>query len=289
MKKIFLDGEKLTISDVVEIAKGNAVVEVEGSTRAKMAKCRQFVDSILDDDKPVYGINTGFGILSDVKIAHENLEELQINLIRSHAIAVGTPYDKETVRAIMVLRANVLAKGYSGITLETFDKLLEIINKNIVPFIPCQGSVGASGDLAPLAHLALVLVGEGFVVDDSGQKVETSRIFKEKGITPVVLKAKEGLALINGTQAMTAIGCLTVSRVRNLLKLADIAVTSTLEGIMGTDRAFDRKVNVVRAHRGQMEVSENVLRIIKDSEIRDSHTCCSKVQDAYSLRCAPQV
>ncbi|HPY13603.1 MAG TPA: histidine ammonia-lyase [bacterium] len=289
MKKIFLDGEKLTISDVVEIAKGNAIVEVEGSTRAKMAKCRQFVDSILDDDKPVYGINTGFGILSDVKIAHENLEELQINLIRSHAIAVGTPYDKETVRAIMVLRANVLAKGYSGITLETFDKLLEIINKNIVPFIPCQGSVGASGDLAPLAHLALVLVGEGFVVDDSGQKVETSRIFKEKGITPVVLKAKEGLALINGTQAMTAIGCLTVSRVRNLLKLADIAVTSTLEGIMGTDRAFDRKVNVVRAHRGQMEVSENVLRIIKDSEIRDSHTCCSKVQDAYSLRCAPQV
>jgi histidine ammonia-lyase len=289
VKKIFLDGEKLTISDVVEIAKGNAIVEVEGSTRAKMAKCRQFVDSILDDDKPVYGINTGFGILSDVKIAHENLEELQINLIRSHAIAVGTPYDKETVRAIMVLRANVLAKGYSGITLETFDKLLEIINKNIVPFIPCQGSVGASGDLAPLAHLALVLVGEGFVVDDSGQKVETSRIFKEKGITPVVLKAKEGLALINGTQAMTAIGCLTVSRVRNLLKLADIAVTSTLEGIMGTDRAFDRKVNVVRAHRGQMEVSENVLRIIKDSEIRDSHTCCSKVQDAYSLRCAPQV
>ncbi|HQO93157.1 MAG TPA: histidine ammonia-lyase, partial [bacterium] len=210
-------------------------------------------------------------------------------LIRSHAIAVGTPYDKEAVRAIMVLRANVLAKGYSGITLETFDKLLEIINKNIVPFIPRQGSVGASGDLAPLAHLALVLVGEGFVVDDSGQKVETSRIFKEKGITPVVLKAKEGLALINGTQAMTAIGCLTVSRVRNLLKLADIAVTSTLEGIMGTDRAFDRKVNVVRAHRGQMEVSENVLRIIKDSEIRDSHTCCSKVQDAYSLRCAPQV
>ncbi|HPA56847.1 MAG TPA: histidine ammonia-lyase [bacterium] len=289
MKKIFLDGEKLTISDVVEIAKGNAIVEVEGSTRAKMAKCCQFVDSILDDDKPVYGINTGFGILSDVKIAHENLEELQINLIRSHAIAVGTPYDKETVRAIMVLRANVLAKGYSGITLETFDKLLEIINKNIVPFIPRQGSVGASGDLAPLAHLALVLVGEGFVVDDSGQKVETSRIFKEKGITPVVLKAKEGLALINGTQAMTAIGCLTVSRVRNLLKLADIAVTSTLEGIMGTDRAFDRKVNVVRAHRGQMEVSENVLRIIKDSEIRDSHTCCSKVQDAYSLRCAPQV
>jgi histidine ammonia-lyase len=136
MKKIFLDGEKLTISDVVEIAKGNAIVEVEGSTRAKMAKCRQFVDSILDDDKPDYGINTGFGILSDVKIAHENLEELQINLIRSHAIAVGTPYDKETVRAIMVLRANVLAKGYSGITLETFDKLLEIINKNVVPYIP---------------------------------------------------------------------------------------------------------------------------------------------------------
>jgi len=289
MKKVFLDGENLTIADVVEISKGKAIVEIEGHTRAKMAKCREFVESILDDDKPVYGINTGFGMLSDVQIAHENLEELQINLIRSHAIGVGTPFDKETVRAIMVLRANVLAKGFSGITLVTFDKLLELINKDIIPFIPSQGSVGASGDLAPLAHLALILVGEGFVVDEEGERRETSEIFKKKGITPVTLKAKEGLALINGTQVMTAVGALTIQRIKNLLKLSDIAATSTLEGIMGTDRAFDRKVSIVRAHQGQMETSENVLKIIKDSQIRDSHTCCSKVQDAYSLRCTPQV
>lgn len=289
MEKVFINGENLTIADVVEVAKGTMIVEIESATRAKMVKCREFVDSVLDDDKPVYGINTGFGMLSDVRIAHENLEELQINLIRSHAIGVGTPYDKETVRSIMLLRANVLAKGYSGITLETFDKLLEIINKDIVPFIPCQGSVGASGDLAPLAHLALVLVGEGFVIDENGKVVETEKVFNEKGIKPVTLKAKEGLALINGTQAMTAIGALTVHRVKNLLKLCDIALTSTLEGIMGTDRAFDKKVNIVRAHKGQMEVSENVLKIIKDSEIRNSHVSCSKVQDAYSIRCAPQV
>ncbi|HNW82962.1 MAG TPA: histidine ammonia-lyase [bacterium] len=289
MKKVFVNGENLSISDVVEVACGDAMVECNKATRAKMAKCRKFVDSILDDDKPVYGINTGFGILSDVKIAHENLEELQINLIRSHAIGIGEPYDKKTVRAIMVLRANVLAKGYSGITLETFDKLLEIINKDVVPYIPCQGSVGASGDLAPLAHLALVLCGEGYVIDESGKQVDTEKVLREKGIKPVVLKAKEGLALINGTQAMTAVGALTIHRVKNLLKLADIAVTSSLEGIMGTDRAFDRKVNIVRAHPGQMEVSENVLKLIQGSEIRKSHITCSKVQDAYSLRCSPQV
>ncbi|MGI6395057.1 MAG: histidine ammonia-lyase [bacterium] len=289
MKKVFLNGENLTIESVIEIAKGEAFAAIDEKTRLKMEKCRDFVESILGNGKAVYGINTGFGLLSDVKIECSDLEELQINLIRSHAIATGVPYDKETVRAIMVLRANVLAKGHSGITLETFDKLLEIINKDITPFIPCQGSVGASGDLAPLSHLALVLVGEGFVLDEKGKKVKTEEVFKEKGITPVVLKAKEGLALINGTQAMTAVGCIATKRIRNLLKLSDIALTSTIEGIMGTDRAFDKKVHAVRTHSGQMKVAENVLKIIKNSQIRESHLHCSKVQDAYSLRCAPQV
>lgn len=289
MKKVFVNGENLSISDVVEVAHGRAEVECSRISRAKMAKCRRFVDSILDDDKPVYGINTGFGILSDVKIAHENLEQLQINLIRSHAIGVGEPYDRKTSRAIMLLRANVLAKGYSGITLDTFDKLLDMINSDIVPYIPSQGSVGASGDLAPLAHLALAMCGEGYLLGENGQKIETAGVFRKKGIKPAVLKAKEGLALINGTQAMTAVGALTIHRVKNLLKLADIAVTSSLEGIMGTDRAFDPKVNVVRAHQGQREVSENVLKLMKNSGIRKSHIACSKVQDAYSLRCAPQV
>jgi len=289
MKKIFVDGETLKIEDVVAVADGLAQVEYSDDTRKKMKECRDFVETILEKDDPVYGINTGFGMLSDVKIAHENLEELQINLIRSHAIAIGQPYDKRTVRAIMLLRANVLAKGYSGITLKTFDKLIELINLDVFPFIPCQGSVGASGDLAPLAHLALVLCGEGYVFNKEGQQVETVEEFKRLGITSVILKAKEGLALINGTQVMTAVGALTAHRVKNLLKLSDIAAAITLEGIMGTAKAFDRKVNMVRPHWGQMEVSQNVLKLVEDSKIRESHKCCNKVQDAYSVRCTPQV
>lgn len=289
MNKVFVDGESLKIRDVVAVAEGAVKVEFSDDTEKKIVKCRDFVEIILEKDDPVYGINTGFGMLSDVKIAHENLEELQINLIRSHAIAIGDPYDKRTSRAIMLLRANVLAKGFSGITLETFSKLVELINLDVYPYIPSQGSVGASGDLAPLAHLALVLVGEGYVFDENGEKVETEKLFKEKGIKPVTLKAKEGLALINGTQAMTAVGALVAHRVRNLLKLSDISAAITLEGIMGTDRAFDKKVNIVRPHWGQMEVSQNVLKLVEDSRIRESHKCCNKVQDAYSLRCTPQV
>ena len=289
MRKVFVDGENLKIEDVVAVADGLAMVGCSSDTEKKMKKCRDFVGTILEKDDPVYGINTGFGMLSDVKIAHENLEELQINLIRSHAIAVGEPFDRRTVRAIMLLRANVLAKGYSGITIETFNKLIELINLDVYPYIPTQGSVGASGDLAPLAHLALVLVGEGLVFDESGEKVETSGYFKKHGIKPAALKAKEGLALINGTQVMTAVGALATYRIRNLLKLSDVAAAVTLEGIMGTDRAFDRKVNVVRPHWGQMEVSQNILKLIDDSRIRESHKCCSKVQDAYSVRCTPQV
>ncbi len=289
MQKVYLNGENLTIDDVVLISKGLAEVAIDDKTRKKMAKCRKFVDSILKKDKAVYGINTGFGMLSDVRVEQKDLEALQINLIRSHAIGVGEPFKKEVVRAIMLLRANVLAKGFSGISLETFDKLLELLNKDIVPFIPSQGSVGASGDLAPLAHLAIVLCGEGYVIDEKGNQADTAKVFKKKGITPITLKAKEGLALINGTQVMTALGALAVHRVRNLLKLADIALTSTIEGIMGTDRAFDRKVNVVRPHAGQFAVSENVLKLIANSEIRASHINCPRVQDAYSVRCAPQV
>ncbi len=289
MKTIFIDGNNLSIEDVVEVAKGNAKVDYTKETKAKLLKCRNFVEEILDKDDAVYGINTGFGILSDVKIEKDKLADLQINLIRSHAIAIGKPFDKETVRAIMLLRANVLAKGFSGISLETFDKLIELINKDVYTFIPSQGSVGASGDLAPLSHLALTLCGEGFVFDDEGKKVETSKFFEEKGIKPVQLKAKEGLALINGTQVMTAIGALTIHRLENLLKLSDIALTCTIEGIMGTDRAFDKKVNIVRGHKGQEQTAENVRKLIANSEIRQSHINCAKVQDAYSLRCAPQV
>ncbi len=289
MEKVLIDGVNLSIEDVVAVAAGKREVSYSEETRAKLAKCRDFVEEVLTEDKAVYGINTGFGILSDVKVSNEDLEALQINLIRSHAIGVGKPFDKKTARAIMLLRANVLAKGFSGISLETFDKLIEIINKDIFPYIPEKGSVGASGDLAPLSHLALVLCGEGYVFDEEGNKVETAAVLEKKGITPIRLKAKEGLALINGTQVMTAVGALAVHRIKNLLKLSDIALTSSLDAVMGTDRAFDDKVHIVRAHQGQLEVARNVMKLIEGSEIRENHKNCTKVQDAYSFRCAPQV
>ena len=289
MLKLFIDGENVTVQDVIDVAFHGREVTYSEETAEKMIKCRAFVDEVLKKDKAVYGINTGFGILSDVKIDHDHLEELQINLIRSHAIGIGEPFGKPEARAIMLLRANVLAKGYSGISMKVFDKLIELINKDIYPHIPCKGSVGASGDLAPLSHLALVLCGEAFVFNDEGKIVETKELFKEKGIEPIILKAKEGLALINGTQVMTAVGAIAVHRTRNLLKLADIAITSTLDAIRGTDRAFKECVHRVRPHPGQMEVAQNVMKLIEGSEIRKDHKLCSKVQDAYSLRCAPQV
>jgi len=189
----------------------------------------------------------------------------------------------------MLLRANVLAKGFSGISLETFDKLIEIINKDVCPYIPEKGSVGASGDLAPLSHLALVLCGEGYVLDEFGKKANASDELKKKDIKPIILKAKEGLALINGTQVMTAVSAIAIHRTKNLLKLADITLTCSLDAIMGTDRAFDEKVHKVRPHSGQMEVAKNVMKIMANSEIRESHKTCTRVQDAYSFRCAPQV
>ncbi|MFO7735317.1 MAG: histidine ammonia-lyase [bacterium] len=288
-KTIFVNGNDLTIENVVSFSHGAVEVVCPEETRKRISSCRDYVESILNREDAVYGINTGFGILSDVRVGKKNLGELQQNLIRSHAIAVGEPFDRETVRIIMLLRANVLARGFSGISIETFDKLIEIINKDVCPHIPCQGSVGASGDLAPLAHLALVLTGEGYVCDNSGNIVKTEDYFKEHNITPVKLKAKEGLALINGTQVMTAVGVKALHRVENLLKLSDIALATTVDAVMGTDAPFDQLVNDVRKHYGHGDVSYNVRKLIQESEIRESHKHCAKVQDSYSLRCAPQV
>lgn len=289
MNKVFINGEDLTIDDVVAVADNSAEVAYSDEVKAKIVKCRNYVEDVLKEDKAVYGINTGFGILSDVKVNSDQLEALQINLLRSHAIGIGDPLPARVVRAAMLLRANVMAKGFSGVTIETFEKLLELINKNIIPYVPEKGSVGASGDLAPLAHIALVLAGEGYLLGADGKSVDAKKVLDEKGIKPVTIKAKEGLALINGTQVMTAVGALVIKRIHNLVKLADIALTSSLDSIMGTERAFDKKVHALRAHKGQMEVAENVLKLIDGSEIRESHRNCARVQDAYSFRCAPQV
>ncbi len=288
-KTLFLDGESLTIANVYEVAHGDRPVAVAPSAKKKVEKCRRFVERILTKDRPVYGINTGFGMLSEVAIPKDHLDELQVNLVRSHAIGVGDPFDRETVRAIMLLRANVLAKGFSGVRLSTLEKLIEFLNADIVPYIPQQGSVGASGDLAPLAHLALALCGEGYCLGERGEAVPTAKVLGKKKVTPITLKAKEGLALINGTQAMTAVAALTIRRLFTIVKLADIALALTVDGMMGTDRAFDEKIGRVRPHPGHFEVARNVRVLLAGSAIRESHRCCTKVQDAYSLRCAPQV
>ena len=289
LKRLLIDGETLTIRDVYEVACCDRPVGIAPAAVKKVEKCRRFVDKLLTQDRPVYGINTGFGILSEVAIPKDHLDDLQINLIRSHAIGVGDPFDRATVRAIMLLRANVLAKGFSGVRLSTLEHLVEFLNKDVVPYIPQKGSVGASGDLAPLSHLALALCGEGYCLGDDMLPVDTAAVLKKKKVTPIALKAKEGLALINGTQVMTAVGALTVERLSGLAKLADIALALTLDAMLGTDRACDDKVNRVRAHPGQFEVSRNVRALLAGSTIRESHRCCTKVQDSYSLRCAPQV
>jgi len=288
-KKLLIDGETLTIRKVYEVACGNCPVGIAPAAVKKVEKCRRFVEKLLIQDKPVYGINTGFGMLSEVAIPKGRLDELQMNLVRSHAIGVGDPFDRKIVRAIMLLRANVLAKGFSGVRLSTIEKLVEFINADIIPYIPQKGSVGASGDLAPLAHLALALCGEGYCLDSDGKAVDTTQVLREKKVSPLTLTAKEGLALINGTQAMTAIGALTIHRLSTLVKLADIALALTLDAILGSDLPFDEKVSHVRAHPGQFEVSHNVRRLIAGSALRESHRSCTKVQDSYSLRCAPQV
>ncbi len=289
MKKLLIDGETLTIRDVYEVACCDRPVGIAPAAVKKVEKCRRFVDKLLTQDRPVYGINTGFGILSEVAIPKDHLDDLQINLIRSHAIGIGDPFDRATVRAIMLLRANVLAKGFSGVRLSTLEHLIEFINADIIPYIPQKGSVGASGDLAPLSHLALALCGEGYCLGDDMKPVDTAGVLKKKKVTPIALKAKEGLALINGTQVMTAVGALTIHRLNDLVKLADISLALTVDAMLGTDRAFDDKVNRVRAHPGQFEVSRNVRKLLAGSSIRESHRCCTKVQDSYSLRCAPQV
>ncbi len=286
---VYADGYTVSIDDVLAVAEGKATVALKQETVDAVKKCRSFVEKVAEGTTPVYGINTGFGMLSDVKIEQSHLEDLQLNLIRSHAIAVGNPFPKDVVRAMMFLRINVLAKGFSGISLETLSFLIDLLNKDICPYIPSQGSVGASGDLAPLSHLALLLVGEGFVLGDNGEKIPTAAYFSEHGIKPVTLKAKEGLALINGTQAMTAVAIMTIGKARKIVTLADIALAMTIDGVQGSVKPFDEKVHKIRAHTGQSETARNIRKLLTGSEINEHHRLCGKVQDSYSLRCAPQV
>ncbi len=285
---VAIDGESLTIEDVVRVARDGVQVVLSESARDKILRSREVVETAVREGRTVYGVNTGFGDLANVTIDAADVAALQLNLIRSHSVGVGDPFPDEVVRAMMLLRANALAKGYSGVRLVVVETLIEMLNRDVVPVVPQQGSVGSSGDLAPLAHMVLVMIGEGEARygDDvfSGEEA-----MHRAGIETLHLEAKEGVALINGTQPMTAVGALAVHDALALVRDATIAGAMGLEALRGTRRAYDPRIHRIRPHEGQADAAQALLRVLQDSEINQSHADCGKVQDAYSLRCFPQV
>jgi len=285
---VLVDGRSLGIAGVEAVARQGASVALDGSAREKVAKARQVVEDILESGEVVYGINTGFGKLAEVRISPDQLEQLQLNLLRSHACGVGEPFAEDVVRAMMLLRANVLATGHAGCRPLVVERILDLLESGVHPVVPSQGSVGASGDLAPLAHLALVLVGEGQAVV-GGRKMSGAKALAETGFEPLHLEAKEGLALINGTQASAAVGALGIADARRLLDAADVICGLTLDAMAGTDAAFDPAVHAARPHPGQGVSAARMLKLLVGSNIRESHRECGRVQDAYSMRCSPQV
>jgi histidine ammonia-lyase len=288
MKTVFIDGEHLALEQVLEVAEYRARVRISPSVEKKVKRSRDFIEKALEQGEKIYGVTTGFGLLSDQIIDHSQIEDLQKNLIRSHSVGVGPNFDEVTTRAIMVLRANVIAMGYSGVRMEVLKRLVDMINKGVHPLVPEQGSVGASGDLAPLAHLTSVLMGEGEAVF-KGKVMPGKKAMRIAGIPILTLGAKEGLALVNGTQVMTAVGVLGLLRAERLFKIADIVGACTLDALKGSLRAFDLDIQRVRPFPGSLAVSKNFRRLGRGSEIGKSHQFCSKIQDAYSLRCIPQV
>ena len=288
--EIELTGQNVTIEQVWTVANGGTKVALAKRAREKMQKSRDYIEKRILAGEVMYGVNTGFGSFSSVRISDSQIEELQRNLIRSHCVGIGDPFTANQTKAIMFLRANALANGHSGIRPAVVEKILEFLNADIIPYIPCQGSVGASGDLAPLSHLALALMGEGTVWSADGKPVSTSGELNKKSIQPLVLKAKEGLSLINGCQVMTAVGMLATYRAKNLLRLADVSASMSLEALRGSRKAFDPLIAPTRAHPGEAKTAANMRLILGEkSNISDSHENCNKVQDAYSLRCIPAV
>jgi histidine ammonia-lyase len=284
-----LTGDNLTINDVWAVAVDRAPAGLSDEARDKIVRARELVERAAHGtDEHTYGVTTGFGRFVSHSIPEELTAELQIRLLRSHACGVGEPYPDEVVRAAMLLRANALAKGFSGARPQTVELLVECLNRNVVPHVPSRGSVGASGDLAPLAHLALPLVGEGEAWVD-GNRMAGAAALAAAGLEPIVLEAKEGLSLVNGTQFMAAFGALALARARRLAKTADIACAMSVEALQGSRTSFLPQIHASRPLRGQIDSAANVLELLEDSAIIESHRWCDKVQDAYSLRCAPQV
>jgi len=284
-----LDGQKLSLDQVASVASGEEQVVLAAAARQRVEESHRVVESIVAAGRTVYGVNTGFGKLSDVSIEPSQLRQLQLNLVRSHGVGLGQPLSQIEARAMMLLRANVLALGYSGCRSVVIDTLLQLLERGVTPVIPEKGSVGASGDLAPLAHLAAVLIGEGEATY-RGEKLAGGVALSRAGIRPLQLEVKEGLALLNGTQAMAAVGAIALRRAERLAGLADVAGAMSLEALRGTPVAFDERIHQARPHRGQIAVAAHLRELLRESEIRKSHLVNDpRVQDAYSLRCMPQV
>jgi histidine ammonia-lyase len=289
MKKILLTGESLDLNQIWAVADQQAVVELSAEALKKINASRSYIEGRIKEDEVIYGVNTGFGAFSSVRISDKDIVQLQKNLIRSHACGVGKPFTPRETRAIMCLRANALSRGHSGIRPLVIEKILEFLNNDILPVIPSQGSVGASGDLAPLAHLALAIIGEGQVWKGRDQ-VSVTEVLKEKGVEPLELQFKEGLSMINGCQVMTAVGLMGTFEAIRLLKLMDVAGALSLEALRGSRKAFDPLISATRLHPGEAKTAHNMRVILGEtSPIAESHENCSRVQDAYSLRCIPAV
>ena len=288
MKRIMLDVDGMTIEELVAIARDGATVSVSAEAKRRIIATRQLVEEWVAAGRVIYGVTTGFGALSEVTISNADTAQLQYNILLSHSAGIGPLLDQTSVRAILALRIKDIACGHSGVRLETFNHLVQLINSQVVPCIPEKGSVGASGDLVPLAHLALILIGRG-EADYQGRRISGKEALTILGLNPLQLAAAEGLGLINGTQAMTGIGALAVHDATHLCKHTDIAASLSLEVLMGSRTEFDPRIQRVRRHPGHAAAADNMLRITQHSEIISSHKDCRRVQDAYTLRCSPQV
>jgi histidine ammonia-lyase len=288
MSSLQINGNDLSFADLRQVVYEQRPVELADSARSKVIAAREVVEKLLRENRIAYAINTGVGKLSDVHIEPAQNRQLQVNLIRSHSVGVGEPLSEEETRAMMLLRANSLAKGFSGVRPEVIDLICAMLNKGVHPVVPSQGSVGASGDLAPLAHLALAMIGEGHVWSDNA-RASSAEALQRAGVKPLVPEAKEAISLINGTQAMLAVGTLSLMAAETLAGTADVLGAMSLDALHGTDVAFDARIHDARPHAGQTQVAANLRRLLAGSEIRESHKDCGRVQDAYSLRCIPQV
>jgi histidine ammonia-lyase len=291
LKALHINGNDLTLEAVREVAVEKRPVLLDPDAREAVNRARAVVDALVANNKISYAITTGVGKLSDVHIVGDQIRELQVNLVRSHAVGMGSPLAISDTRAMMLLRANSLSKGNSGVRAIIIDTLCEMLNRGVTPMVPSQGSVGASGDLAPLAHLALALIGEGECMNEAekGARIPSGEALKRAQIKPLVLEAKEAVSLINGTQAMLAVGTLMLLAAETLVDTADVIGAMTCDALKGTNVAFDERIQKARPHAGQIKTAANLRRLLEVSEIRQSHSDCGRVQDAYSLRCIPQV